>query len=41
MYLGIDKENNLIDDDSKNYEDYKEEDSETNIILKKKVYQIL
>ena len=28
MDLGIDKENNLNEDDSKNYEDYKEEDSE-------------
>ena len=31
MELGIDNENNLIDGDSKNYEDYKEEDSEQNI----------
>ena len=28
MDLGIDKENNLIENDSKNYEDYKEEDLE-------------
>ena len=28
MDLGIDKENNLFEDDSKHYEDYKEEDSE-------------